>query len=140
MILAKSIAEARAQRTHLIHADGRESWVSRFFTASADTPDQPVAFLVEKQAEHFDHPLGPVAGFFKKFPDGILIIVGVDVFPGGITVLFEFLGERAKRVLPKLGGGFSLFMGGHFIAEQAGVSIDVRTTALGFTLYDQPPY
>ena len=50
MILAKSIAEARAQRTHLIHADGRESWVSRFFTASADTPDQPVAFLVEKQA------------------------------------------------------------------------------------------
>lgn len=50
MILAKSLAEAQAQRTHLTHADGRESWVSRFFTASADTPDQPVAFLVEKPA------------------------------------------------------------------------------------------
>lgn len=50
MILAKAMSEARAQRTHLVHADGRESWVSRFFTASPDTPDRPVAFLVEKKA------------------------------------------------------------------------------------------
>lgn len=50
MILAKSISEARASRTHLVHPDGRETWVSRFFTASAVTPDKPVAFLVEKKA------------------------------------------------------------------------------------------
>jgi len=50
MILAKSIAAAHAHRKHLVHPDGRESWVSRFFTASAATPDKPVAFLVEKTA------------------------------------------------------------------------------------------
>jgi hypothetical protein len=50
MILAKSILQARANRTHRIHTDGRESWVSRFFTATAETPDTPVAFLVEKTA------------------------------------------------------------------------------------------
>jgi hypothetical protein len=51
MILAKSLLEAQAQRTHLVHPDGRETWVSRFFTASAETPDQPVAFVVEKKAD-----------------------------------------------------------------------------------------
>jgi hypothetical protein len=51
MILTKSSVEARAQRTHLMHPDGRESWLSRFFTASAETPDRPVAFLVEKAAD-----------------------------------------------------------------------------------------
>jgi hypothetical protein len=50
MPLTKSIAEARAHCRHLVHADGRESWVSRFFTASADAPARPVAFLVEKKA------------------------------------------------------------------------------------------
>jgi hypothetical protein len=50
MILAKSLAEARAQRTHLVHPDGRETWVSRLFTTSAEAPDTPVAFLVEKKA------------------------------------------------------------------------------------------
>ena len=50
MILARALSEARAQRTHLVHPDGRETWVSRLFTASAETPDQPVAFLVEKAA------------------------------------------------------------------------------------------
>ena len=50
MILARSLAEARVQRTHLVHPDGRETWVSRLFTASAETPDTPVAFLVEKNA------------------------------------------------------------------------------------------
>lgn len=50
MILAKSLAEARAQCTHLVHPDGRETWVSRLFTASAEAPEAPVAFLVEKKA------------------------------------------------------------------------------------------
>jgi hypothetical protein len=50
MILAKSLSEACAQRTHLVHPDGRETWVSRFFTASAEAPATPVAFLVEKKA------------------------------------------------------------------------------------------
>jgi hypothetical protein len=50
MPLTKSISEARANCRHLVHADGRESWVSRFFTASAETPARPVAFLVEKKA------------------------------------------------------------------------------------------
>jgi hypothetical protein len=51
MILTKSSIEARAQRTHLVHPDGRETWLSRFFTASAEQPDKPVAFLVEKKAD-----------------------------------------------------------------------------------------
>jgi hypothetical protein len=51
MILTRSSVEARAQRTHVVHPDGRESWLSRFFTASAETPDTPVAFLVEKAAD-----------------------------------------------------------------------------------------
>ena len=51
MILAKSLAEARAQRTHLVHPDGRDTWVSRVFTASAETPETPMALFVEKKAQ-----------------------------------------------------------------------------------------
>jgi hypothetical protein len=50
MILVKSMSEAHANRIHRLHPDGRETWVSRFFTASAEAPDQPVAFYVEKKA------------------------------------------------------------------------------------------
>ncbi len=50
MILAKSSSEARTTTYRIDHNDGRESWVSRFFTATADEPKQPVAFLVEKKA------------------------------------------------------------------------------------------
>lgn len=58
MIMAKSITEARANCEHLVRGEGRESWVSRFFKATADAPDQPVAFLVDKKpgsviAPHF---------------------------------------------------------------------------------------
>ena len=58
MIMAKSITEARANYEHLVRGEGRESWVSRFFKATADNPEQPVAFLVEKKpgsviAPHF---------------------------------------------------------------------------------------
>ena len=48
MIMAKSIAEARANCEHRVRGEGRESWVSRFFKATVDHPEQPVAFLVEK--------------------------------------------------------------------------------------------
>lgn len=50
MIVAKSIVEARADYTHIIHDDGRESGVSRFFSATPEEPEQPVAFLVDKRA------------------------------------------------------------------------------------------
>jgi hypothetical protein len=50
MMLAKSMSEARVNRTHRLHPDGRETWISRFFTASAEAPEQPVAFYVEKKA------------------------------------------------------------------------------------------
>jgi hypothetical protein len=58
MIMAKSITEARANCEHLVRGEGCESWVSRFFKATADAPDQPVAFLVDKKpgsviAPHF---------------------------------------------------------------------------------------
>lgn len=58
MIMAKSITEARANCEHLVRGEGRESWVSRFFKATQDDPDQPVAFLVDKKphsviAPHF---------------------------------------------------------------------------------------
>ncbi len=51
MIMAKSITEARANCEHLVHGEGRESWVSRFFKATKDTPDKPVAFLVDKKPD-----------------------------------------------------------------------------------------
>lgn len=50
MIRVKSMSEARAHRIHRVHPDGRETWISQFFTASAEAPDQPVAFYVEKKA------------------------------------------------------------------------------------------
>jgi hypothetical protein len=70
MILAKSSVEARAQRTHLLHADGRESWLWRFFTATPETPDQPVAFLVEKKAR------GTVPPHFHEVPQFQVIAEG----------------------------------------------------------------
>jgi hypothetical protein len=62
--------EARAQRTHVVHPDGRESWLSRFFTASAETPDQPVAFLVEKAADAIVPP------HFHEVPQFQVIVEG----------------------------------------------------------------
>ena len=50
MVVAKSIAEARSDFTHIVHDDGRESWVSRFFNATPEEPERPVAFLVDKKA------------------------------------------------------------------------------------------
>ncbi len=51
MIQAKSITEARANCEHRVRGEGRESWISRFFKATADTPDDPVAFLVDKKPD-----------------------------------------------------------------------------------------
>lgn len=70
MILAKSLAEAQAQRTHRVHPDGRETWVSRFFTASADTPDRPVAFLVEKKAHAIVPPHFHEVNQFQVIAEG----------------------------------------------------------------------
>jgi hypothetical protein len=49
MAMAKSITEARANRTHRVRPGGRENWISRFFESSAETPDRPMGFLVEKK-------------------------------------------------------------------------------------------
>jgi hypothetical protein len=68
MILAKSLAET--QRTHLVHPDGRETWVSRFFTASVDTPEQPVAFLVEKKAHAIVPPHFHEVNQFQVIAEG----------------------------------------------------------------------
>jgi hypothetical protein len=70
MILTKSRVEACAQSTHLIHADGRESWSWRFFMATPETPDQPVAFLVEKKAH------GVVPPHFHEVPQFQVIVEG----------------------------------------------------------------
>lgn len=51
MIMAKSITEARANCEHRVHGEARESWISRFFKATADAPDHPVAFLVDKKPD-----------------------------------------------------------------------------------------
>ena len=70
MILSKSSVEARAHPAHLVHADGRESSVWRFFSATAETPDQPVAFLVEKKA----HAIVPP--HFHEVPQFQIIVEG----------------------------------------------------------------
>ena len=51
MMIAKSMTEARANREHRARGAGRDSWVSRLFKATADNPEQPVAFLVEKEPD-----------------------------------------------------------------------------------------
>lgn len=70
MILAKSLTEAQAQRAHIVHSDGRETWVSRYFTASADTPEQPVAFLVEKKANAIVPPHFHEVNQFQVIAEG----------------------------------------------------------------------
>lgn len=70
MILAKSIVEARANCEHRVHPDGRESHISRFFKASAEAPDQPVAFLVDKQ------PYGVVKPHFHEVNQFQVIAAG----------------------------------------------------------------
>ena len=70
MILAKSSLEARANRTHRVHPDGHETWVSRFFTASAERPDMPVAFLVEQKAQTIVPP------HFHEVPQFQVIVEG----------------------------------------------------------------
>jgi hypothetical protein len=46
MILAQSLAAARAQRTQRVLPDGRAIWVSRVFPASGATPEMPMASCV----------------------------------------------------------------------------------------------
>jgi hypothetical protein len=70
MILAKSSLEARANRTHRVHPDGHETWVSRFFMASAEKPDMPVAFLVEQKAQTMVPP------HFHEVPQFQVIVEG----------------------------------------------------------------
>src|SRR5712691_10501021 len=50
MILAQSLAAARAQRTQRVLPDGRPIWVSRVFPASNATPEMPMASFVEQLA------------------------------------------------------------------------------------------
>ena len=50
MILAQSLAEARAQRTQRVLPDGRTIWVSRVFPTSGATPEMPMASFVEQLA------------------------------------------------------------------------------------------
>ena len=50
MILAQSLAEARAQRTQRVLPDGRAIWVSRVFPTSGATPEMPMASFVEQLA------------------------------------------------------------------------------------------
>src|SRR5262245_66375456 len=48
MILAQSLAEARAQRTSQVLPDGQAIWLSRVFLASDATPEMPMASFVEQ--------------------------------------------------------------------------------------------
>src|SRR5712691_10746437 len=48
MILAQSLAAARAQRTPRVLPDGRTIWVSQVFPVSGATPEMPVASFVEQ--------------------------------------------------------------------------------------------
>jgi hypothetical protein len=50
MILAQSLATARAQRTQRVLPDGRTIWVSQVFPASDETPEMPMASFVEQLA------------------------------------------------------------------------------------------
>lgn len=81
MILVTSSVEARANRIHRAHADGRESWISRFFTASAEAPEQPYAFLVEKNAYGIVPPHFHEVNQFQVIVDGYGRLGKQDVRP-----------------------------------------------------------
>ena len=92
MILAKSITEARENCTHIRHPDGRESWVYRFFTASADAPDQPVAFLVEKKANGIVPPHFHEVNQFQVIAEGDGKLGKQDVQPFSMHYTNGFTG------------------------------------------------
>lgn len=50
MIFVASLAEARSQRTHFVSPAGLDTWVSRLFPSSAETPERPMASFVEQTA------------------------------------------------------------------------------------------
>jgi len=50
MILAQSLAAARARRTSRVLPDGRGIWVSPVFPASDEMPEAPMASFVEQLA------------------------------------------------------------------------------------------
>jgi hypothetical protein len=79
MIVAKSLAEAR--RTHVVHPDGRETWVSWLFTASAQQPDAPVAFFVEKEAHAIIPPHFHEVNQFQVLVEGQAILGKQEVQP-----------------------------------------------------------
>ena len=81
MILTQTVAAARQQQTHLVHHDGRESWVSRFFTASAESPEQPVAFLVEKKAHAIVPPHFHAVNQFQVIVEGSGMLGKQEVQP-----------------------------------------------------------
>lgn len=81
MILTQSVAAARQQQTHMVHNDGRESWVSRFFTASAESPAQPVAFLVEKKAHAIVPPHFHEVNQFQVIVEGSGMLGKQEVQP-----------------------------------------------------------
>jgi hypothetical protein len=70
MILAKSIVEARANCEHRVTPDGHETRIARFFRASAEEPDQPMAFLVDKT------PFGVVKPHFHEVNQFQVIAAG----------------------------------------------------------------
>jgi hypothetical protein len=92
MILAKSSLEARANPTHIRHPDGRETWVSRFFTASADAPEQPVAFLVEKKAHAIVPPHFHEVNQFQVIVEGYGRLGKQDVRPFTVHYTNGFTG------------------------------------------------
>jgi len=51
MILAQSLAAARAQRTQRVLPDGQAIWVFRVFPASDATPAMPMASFAEQLAD-----------------------------------------------------------------------------------------
>ncbi len=97
MIVAKSMAEARANRTHLVHADGRESWVSRLFTASAEASPQPVAFLVEKQANAIVPPHFHEVNQFQIIVEGAGLLGKQAVQPFTLHYTNSFTGYGPIR-------------------------------------------
>ncbi len=70
MILAKSIDDARANQIHRVSPDGRESWISRFFHATAEAPDTPMGFLVDKKAHAVIQPHFHEVNQFQVIVDG----------------------------------------------------------------------
>lgn len=97
MILTQALAATRAQRTQQVLPDGQDIWVSRIFSASAETPEKPMASLVEQQAHTVIPPHFHAVNQFQVVVEGQGILGKRAVYPWTVHYTNGFTGYGPLR-------------------------------------------